>query len=251
MGSRTVSWNCRSFFVEWLLVWPTEFAQGGDESYWFAVKLYLPIHLLSILPAAYTLCMFVLREVLAAVYLNRLFRWFEIHLHPMHPDDSGGLGPLGAFTAKSTLAAVILGSITMLMIALIMFMTRQAWSQTFLRSDILIFLGVYIVLVPAGLVLPMWSAHRAMVTIRDSELQRVAQEVERLLQESQQNLQNPELLETAMSTVSTLRSQYEAILEIYPTWPIPMRILRNVSITATLPVLSGLVPVVVRIVSGD
>jgi hypothetical protein len=111
----------------------------------------------------------------------------------------------------------------------------------FARPDVVGFWVVYVLMVPASLILPMLSAHNAMREARNERLNEIAQEFEQTLSEaSVTKATNVADIKEANEKLKELQTRYNLVAESFPTWPMPARLFRNFSITASLPLVSGL-----------
>jgi len=228
--------------IEFLVAWPAEFRVSGGIPFWYDAKWYLVIRLLNLSVALYVLWMIILRQLQAIRHFNRLFQWFGIRVRPLHPDEAGGLGALGGYTVRVSLILVGLGGIAAMFTILIMIIGVNPW----IRPDVLGFWAMYIVMTPLSLLLPMLSAHDAMQEAKDARLMGISEEFERTLADlNLARRNNTEALKQINEKLSELRAGYDLIASNSATWPISTRVFRNFSVTASLPLLSGLVSVVV------
>ncbi len=93
-----------------------------------------------------------------------------------------------------------------------------------------------------SLILPMISAHNAMQEARDKKLHEISKEFEKSLSEAIVSETNEaETIKETNEKLKELQTRYNIVAESFPTWPVPARLFRNFSITASLPLVSGLI----------
>ncbi|MEJ2560842.1 MAG: hypothetical protein P8186_32400 [Anaerolineae bacterium] len=66
-----------------------------------------------------------------------------------------------------------------------------------------------------------------------------------LLASSLTKVKDTDAIKEANEKLQELRTRYSIVAGSFPTWPIPARLFRNFSITATLPMVSGLVSMII------
>lgn len=220
-----------------LIVGPSEFGTTGRSVFWYDVKWFTAILSLLFLVWAYAFWMILLKQAGAILYFNRLFQWFDIRIRPMHADEAGGLGALGNFTLRLSAALVAAGA----GIALYSIIVWMRGLNPFARPDILLFWVLYVLTVPASLLLPMLSAHNAMQEARNEKLNEIAREFEQTLAEaSVTKADSAQAIKEANERLKELQTRYKIVADSLPTWPLPVRLVRNFSITASLPLVTGL-----------
>jgi len=231
---------------EGLVALPVSFSITGRSTFWYDVKWFLAVVLVVFCVWVYALCMIGVKQLVTVVYLNRLFQWFDIHIRPMHSDEAGGLGALGNFTLKTSLLVIGMGAVAAVFTAI-------DWVNRFnplTRSDILIFWASYILSTPINLIVPMLAAHGAMQKTRNEKLNEIAREFEKTLSDAGvTKTGDAGAIKKANEKLKELQTRYEIVAESFPTWPVPERLFRNFSITASVPLLSGLVSTVINFVA--
>jgi hypothetical protein len=234
------------WIVEFVVTWPMEFATTGGIPFWYEAKWLLFARLLNLSFGLYALSMIILRQIQAIIYFNKLFRWFDIRIHPMHPDNAGGLGALGDFTVKASLIVVGIGFAA----SAFSILTGMLSVSPFIRPDILVFWALYIVLTPLSLLLPMLSAHDAMREFKNERLVEISEEFEYTLSNSNVvEYSDGEDIKKENEKLAELETRYSIVARSFPTWPISTQLFRNFSITASLPLLSGAVSLVIDFVT--
>jgi hypothetical protein len=227
-----------------LTAWPSEIRSSGRSVFFYDVKWFLVVLLLEVAIPLYALCMFALKTVLSVWILNCLFRWFEVRIRPMHPDNAGGLGALGNYALRLGMIAVGFGVFASVYTLQVRFVGDNPGS----RPDVLLFWAIYVLITPTALILPMLSAHRAMRKARDAQLMGISREFERILSDaSPSEKQDTESIKKTNKRLSGLQDRYRIVMESFPTWPISIRLLRRFSMTTLLPVVSGVISLVTSI----
>ncbi len=75
----------------------------------------------------------------------------------------------------------------------------------------------------------------------------IAQEFEKTLSDtSVANTSDVKAIKMANEKLQELQTRYSIVAESYPTWPVPARLFRNFSITASLPLMSGLISMAIN-----
>jgi len=232
-----------AFWVnEFLIAWPEQFRISSE--YWFEVRWYLPIHILTWSISLYVLFLFVIRHVVYIIGISRLFGKVDVTVKPLDPDECGGLGAVGDLTKSSILIAMGLGFIAVLF-ALVIYWTG---SDVLRRTDVLALFAIYILLVPLCLVVPILSAKRAMLRARQRALAPIAEEFQQVLSSAKIS-KGPSELEDLNAKLEQLQQYREIVLQAYPTSPLPLGALRKFSITATIPLISGVASVALQLLA--
>lgn len=167
------------------------------------------------------------------VSINQLFHRYIIQIKPLHPDGSGGLGPLNQFFWIG-IALIVIG-----VCAVIALSPQQRLDLGYIFSAIACYLIAIPALVAAWLALP----HHVMLHARNELLQPLAKEYERAIRETMPSIQD----ETAAVVAGTerlaaLQKRYEQIYNSFPTWPIELVQMRRLALVLILPILLSLLP---------
>lgn len=223
--------------------WFLEFNTVGRSVFWYDVKWLRVVVLLYLFVYTYAASLIIFKGVQSVLYTNRLFQWFDVRVRPMYPDEAGGLGALGNSTLRASALIVGFGMFLAGVTILILFTEGDLFtSRTVVMSWV-----VYILLTPIVLILPMLSAHRAMKDARNEKLSEIAQEFEKTLSEANvTKVNDTETIKDANEKLQELQTRYSIVANSYPTWPLPARLFRNFSITASLPLMSGLISMVIN-----
>jgi hypothetical protein len=165
----------------------------------------------------YMLGMIAAREWCLITTLSGLFARWKLDLHPLHPDQCGGLGPLNHYATNFTLLIATCG------LGLVLNVYMLAGEKRVL--DILLHgaIGVYLVLGPAFFFATLGTAHRAMKTAKDELLGAIAArfEVDYQAARSELSKSDPKLAE-GIERISQLKTLYRET-DAFPVWPLDIR----------------------------
>jgi hypothetical protein len=226
---------------ELLSAWPEQFRINSE--YWYEVKWYLPIHLLTWSISLYALFLFVLRQIILVFGLSKILRTVQVEIKPLHPDEVGGFGAVGRFINLSILLAVGIGLLAVLFAGLV-FVTG---ADILRRSDVLALFGLYLVLVPLCLFVPYYSARSAMLRARGVLLKPIAEEFQEVLEVAHSKIAAPaKELNDVDERLEQIKKHRDIVLQVCPVSPLSLSAFRNISITASIPFISGVASFVVR-----
>ncbi|MCJ7491270.1 MAG: hypothetical protein MUP15_03840 [Dehalococcoidia bacterium] len=204
--------------------------------YWWHVSrgyywvVWLPATLLYFYLAAVT----TLRAVVGAIGLGLLFHKFETVFQPMHSDGKGGLAPVSRF---------------ILIIALALFvavLTSVVWGLPGILGGSpeaavipLLFSASYVVIAPAILFFPLWSARQSMRRAAERELGRIESEytaVTRRIGDPLASPQSSERVAPLLQYQANLLRWRDVTLSRLGAWPIglPAAILTGLSVLGWL-----------------
>jgi hypothetical protein len=229
--------------LESLLIFPMETVRRGRAFFWYYDTVYyLLIWVPLVYVTVYALVILIAKSILALVWLNLLFRRFPARVHPLFPDGVGGFAPLGHLAVKYGLVAVFLG------LAVASFdIARYLFGPGGVYVDSLLFWACYATLTPTCLIAPIWSAHKGMVAHKNRLLRDVSRGIEGALAQATPN--RSESLEESAKILSELKSRYTLINDSYPTWPVSFGTFRRFSITAALPLITGVASILIDVVA--
>lgn len=226
--------------LETLIHLPAEAALRGRPYFWFHDKwYYFLVFVPTVYSAAYAGVMVAAKGILTLVWFNLLFRRFAVRVHPVNADGVGGFGALGNLVTKYCLIAVGVGVIgNSLMVARVLFGVYRV------TLDYLALSVLFVALAPCCLIVPLWSAHRAMVRARNKQLERVSVQFDTAL--SAIGLAKPGSLrlEKAWQEALTLEQRREFLVGVYPTWPLSVPARRRLSLAAALPFMASMLSIV-------
>jgi len=176
------------------------------------------------------------RILVALIFTNWLFHTFTIHVNPLHPDRSAGLGILGHMLTVSGILLIIMGVAGLVMNSSFLFDNDSRFSLV----EAVILCTVYLTLAPSLLIGWLTMPHKVMVEARTVVLTDVAKE----FQEATEAINSRAVdAETKASTkrLRQLRRRYKLLEETFPTWPLSIQTIRRLAAGVSLP---ALVPVI-------
>jgi hypothetical protein len=231
-----LSWNLFNVLV----VLPAGSQRLGREFFYlhdkyYFVAVYLPITFLSV----YVGSTLIWKSVVTAFMFHKLFRQLGVNVHPLHPDQAGGLGSVGSVAINHGLIAVIFAEIVSLTAVRIMLGSGWQW------RDLIFFSVLYLLITPLVVVGTLWTAHCRMVQIRDQLLQDISEKFEKKLVH-----QGPEGITVSRDQVRNLgdlKKMHDLVEETYPTWPISAGAFRKFSLTTLAPIITVIAPIVVNL----
>jgi len=188
----------------------------------------------------YALLMFLVRQILVTIVINRFFKKMKVSLNPLHPDESGGWRILGKYTLNSAGLVMVVG----LLLSLQYISAR--WGGSLLGPEFPFEVMFYLLAGPAVFFLPLLQSHKQMLAARNTLLVEIAEEFEQLYQTLISRLaQNKDLTSTLV--------QLEAVEELYavisdaPSWPFNFAILSRFGGLIAVPILF---PAVVDVIAS-
>lgn len=184
----------------------------------------------------YMMTWIVIRQAFATVAFTRLFRVFEIDPKPFHPDKCNGFAPLGDFSTRTALIAVLFGFWVSGVISYPMFFGQPIN----LKLDTILALVLYVLIVPAVLIPPVWECHREMVNAKQQTLDSLAERIQGLLDET-----NLETMVSDKEALEGLIERYRLLETELRTWPFRPLALRRFGVSAVTPLLSTAVSFVI------
>jgi hypothetical protein len=226
-----------------LIDWPVALVQGADWPYLaFAV---------SQLVFAFVLGLLLWRMAVAAHKIYQLGNIFDLRLQVSHPDNCGGLRPLGDLCLTNALIlsipAIFLAAWLTVIPAYGPFSVRYSSYVSFYY----VLLWIVVVLALVTFFQPLYGVHLAMVRERfrlqaplDEVEQRIALLTQRLLEQARNA--NTEQLDDFRKQLGALREIYELNAHV-PVWPFDGKLLGRFSLAQFIPLLSltGVTPAIV------
>jgi hypothetical protein len=203
--------------------------------------LYLVVFSLTTLYAlmAFIAFLCVVRLLFVAIAINRLFGSFTIHVFPLYPDGSGGLGILHQLLWMSNI--MLLAGL-----CFTVSLTSQATDSIFFS----VLLFGYLILFPATLTIWLVLPHKAMIQTRNAHLQVIVDEYNKTLQESENTLTQPaSTLSANTDRLVTLLKHYDQVKSSFPTWPVEISFTRRLGVTLVLPLLTSLIPAIINLIT--
>ena len=210
----------------------------GAPLMWDLPWIQLVIYCLNTL-IAYVAFLCVVRLLLVAISINRLFLSFTINVFPLHPDNSGGLRALHHLLWISNA----------MLIAGLCFVT-SVFSRAHDSVFFIVFLSGYLILFPA--IMTAWLAlpHREMVRARNVHLQTIVDEYNKTLQETGASITGPTAaIAEGTERLVTLQKRHEQVKGSFPTWPVEISFAGRLGFTLILPLLTSFVPALINLLT--
>jgi hypothetical protein len=176
--------------------------------------------------------------------VGQLLQNLQLHIQLLHPDRSGGLWIVGRlFSLMLNVAAVFAG------VALCMTFALDALHQANYvpsRRPELYLLGLfYLVLLPSAFLNLLWLPHKKMEHRRSQVLKPVARAFDAAVDAARPSrTDGAERLKAKADSLSEIARQLTLLDETSPAWPLRMKRLGPVVVTAILPVAVGMVTTV-------
>jgi hypothetical protein len=233
-----------SLYYELTTGWPQQFKLVTQ--YWYEVKWYLPLYIIFgwSLPL-YMEGIIMVRQWIIVSTLSNFIESADLQLEILHPDSVGGLGVLGEFIRKSSLFAMGLG----IMAATYALDVSFSGSPILERLDVGGFFIIYLILLPLCLIFPLISSQKSMRKARNKILEPIALEFQATLRAAY-----PKVTEISTTEIRELNERLEQlqkhrdlILHNFPVSPIQTNALRAFSISAMLPLISGIISIALQI----
>lgn len=226
-----------------LLDWPVMLVQLGDWLYIAGAAAQLVL--------AFVLGLLLWRMAVAAHKVYQMGNIFELKLQVTHPDNCGGLRPLGDLCLTN---ALILTTPAIFLAAWLTVIPAYGPFSNHYSSYVNYYydlLWIVVVLALVAFVQPLYGVHLAMVRERsrlqiplDDVDQRIAKTTQRLLDEA--GSANTEQLDDLRKQLAALREIYELNSDV-PVWPFDSKVLGRFSLAQFIPMLglTGVAPAVV------
>jgi len=209
---------------------------------WFGSRLGPRVLALALIAlVAYAVAQVVIRELLAVVWLRRL--WSELgdalKVNPYHEDGAGGLGAIGRHAVNffvfimMVMLFIVMGS---LLPSLLQLEAGGAIAFRFWSPLLLLIWSVYLLVVPLMFYLLLWPPHKAMEKVRDMRLRRIGQELDEHLRRAEDNLDADQApLEGALKEINNLKQVRSVVLGDSPVWPVSAESKRFLGLTSVIP----------------
>ena len=173
--------------------------------------------------------------------VDEILEKVEIDVQPLHPDNAGGLGALGRFSANLGFGVGMFG----LAITVVVFQY-----PIFLSTSIsfLVALTFYLILAPTILYLPVRSAHIKMLEYRNGFAGEISDDFDsKVLEIRNLYARGLDEIKPITERINLLREVNEWVME-FPVWPINTESLRKYVGFTLSPVVPALITVMVDIV---
>lgn len=200
---------------------------------WFnTISIYVLIRsILVLFPTGYIFWNMVTRMLLNINIYRKLLR--SVHLHPLFPDNAGGLLPLGQYALRTSYLITIAGFI------IVFFEVGVYLEQSFSSAWIAHFgFLIYLILAPIVFFAPLGTAHTAMRSSKKHYLLEISnqfnQDISKTYLEIRGEAGN---LRDNIEKIEQLQRLYK-LIESFPVWPFDTSTIRKFLISASSPVIT-------------
>jgi hypothetical protein len=225
--------------------WPQQFQANGPQ-YWMEVRWYFPLHILSWTIGLYAVFTLAIRQVIIVFGVSSVFKDFDVTVKPFDPDEVGGLESIGNYIKTSILFVIGIGMLA----ALFAIEVAIAGSNILERFDVLGLFVIYLLLAPLSLIVPTAQARNAMLRARQKALEPIANQIQETMNKARTMISSKVLTEDITELnqrLIELQKHYDLVLRGFPITPMTIRSLRNFSLTAFVPVVSGIISIVLQL----
>jgi hypothetical protein len=166
----------------------------------------------------YVIGISVWKSIITGIYVRRFSNDFDLMIQANHPDEAGGLKPLGDLIL-SMAAILIIASLVLSGLMIYASYISFSYSETFSR----VFLGITFGLSLIAFFLPLASAHNRMVAEKQemqSLLVKISKRINELEQSTRTNINEMDYKnrEEIFEEIDSLSVLYKRTLQV-PTWP--------------------------------
>jgi len=190
-------------------------------------------------PIIYAVFLNVARLLVILVFTNWLFHLYTIHLNPLDPDGSAGLGKLGTMLSISMLLMATMG-VTVLVVIHPEFLSGNLPASYGLQLRVqAVLLGILYFALAAGLFIGWLTLpHQVMQEACNETLQPLADEFQHAIAETMaSSKQDANAIKAGTDRLSELKRRYELLQDTYPTWPLAIVQMRRLVATVSIPAL--------------
>jgi hypothetical protein len=225
----------------WLYQWYFLSKSAGGHSVPFSGNVHWTLFLSTSLYAFtfYLATLSLMRLVLVARTMYRIFHFFTIHVFPRHPDGYCGLGVMRP----------ILWTSQAMFLAILCFVLSIS-TRTTNHIYALMLLTGYLIVFPAMLTVWLALPHREMVRTRNRHLQDIADEIDKTIQATAASIMEPTAaIIQGTDRLAALQKCYDQVKESFPTWPLWITTIKRLGFTLFLPLLTSLVPAILYLLT--
>jgi hypothetical protein len=175
---------------------------------------------------------YVVRCITVSRFLYDLVRRAPLRMLPFHPDNCGGLRPVGRLGLRNQYTLTVLGLNIVLLLWVWWFSLNQAGS---LREVMIGASVAYLVLGPVVFMAPLLPFRAGMIHARDEWTREVAQLLRAEFERLRGKIQTGEVTRSDEESIDRLR-KVGAVIEELPIWPFDARTLRTFGTAYVVPV---------------
>lgn len=190
-------------------------------------------------------CLLVIRCGIVIVWLNRLFRGFDIDVRILHSDGAGGLAPLGSFSVKIGYLIGVYGLAVVAATLTQSYLVTGRFSGLTPNLPLILVFFAYLIASPIAFFAPIGSAHTAMRKAKHSFILQVSEQFEADFARMRSLLSSDaEELEKGIKKVKQLREIHEMTTR-FPVWPFNIESLVRFFSSILSPFVLALVPTII------
>ena len=200
-------------------------------SYWLSISP-LPLAIRSILvifPTAYVTC-----SLLARFLVNiRIFRVLlkNVVLHPLNPDNAGGLLALGHYALSTSYIITVAGLIVAIM-EIIAYKEGSISNAYFFHTGFII----YIIFAPISFFAPLGAAHNAMRQAKNKLLLEISQQFNQDFSYTRTEIKSSaKELKDNIEKIEQLQKLYK-LANDFPVWPFDTGTVRKFALSVSSPI---------------
>ena len=165
--------------------------------------------------------------------IHSVFKERNIHLRPMHPDESGGFGPLGNYS--KTIAYLISSA------GFVIGLTELRYFMGLFPKELWVIhlsIPLYIIGATISFFAPLQTAHQRMSQEKTTTLLEIQEQITKEYYSSKENvIAKHEDIENQLSRIKQLQSLYE-FTEKAAEWPLNLPALRGYIFSVVSPLIS-------------
>ena len=224
-----------------LVVGGLYFYQGAKSSpVWFnSDSLTLGFRSFAIIaPAAFAAWSISFRLIVNAQVFKRILK--EVDLHPLHPDNAGGLRPLGQYALRTTYLIAFGGSMAALA-EYVVYVVGESATAYFFHFAVLL----YLILAPLSFFAPLWAAHDAMSRAKDRLLEHIARQFKDDFSAAFNEIKgSSKSLKDNIEKIEQLQKLHHLAVS-FPVWPFDSLTLRRFFLTISSPIATVVLSVLI------
>jgi hypothetical protein len=176
--------------------------------------------------------------------VGKLLRGLPVHIQPLHPDHCGGLWIVGRMFSLMLNVAAVLGGVA-LCIGVALDGLQQPGLMPTRRLELYLLAVLYAGLLPTAFLNLLWLPHKLMEHRRSVLLKPVARVFDTAIEAARPDpADNAARLKAKADSLAEITRQLRTLDDAVPVWPLRMKRLGPVVVTAVLPVVVPLVTAV-------
>jgi hypothetical protein len=175
----------------------------------------------------------VVRLLIVSRAVGRLLREQPVQIQPLHPDGCGGLWIVGRLFNLMLNVAAVLGGVALCVISVL----QGTPMVPVRRPELYLLAAFYVGLLPSAFLNLLWRPHQLLEAARGALLKPMAREFHAAAGSATPSTAVDVCrLAAKADSLSRIVKQMQILDEVWPAWPLRMKRLRAVIVTAILPV---------------